>query len=162
MQPNAMTNDDFDLNRFIKLMGMTTADSGEAINAIRMANRMLRSAGWTWEQLLRGKITIVNDPFGSIPDIAKPAPAPPPRPAPPSPPPPQRHLRDPALVEAWFDVLDFAQLNAWETQGFNRIRKEWKAFGDNKMFDSDFQWLHQTAGRYTRPTTGRGKAKRVF
>lgn len=51
----------------IKLMGMTTASNdGEALIAIRKANDLLRSADWTWERLLSGKVTVVEDPFAKI------------------------------------------------------------------------------------------------
>jgi hypothetical protein len=51
----------------IKLMGMTTADNdGEALNALRKANALLRNAGWDWRKLIEGKITVVEDPFKTI------------------------------------------------------------------------------------------------
>jgi hypothetical protein len=49
----------------IKLMKMTTAGDGEALTAIRMANKILSEGGWDWERLLRGKITVIADPFSS-------------------------------------------------------------------------------------------------
>lgn len=49
----------------IKLLGMTTAGDNEALVAIRKANGLLHDAGWSWEQLIRGKITVVEDPFNS-------------------------------------------------------------------------------------------------
>jgi hypothetical protein len=53
----------------IKLMGMTTASNdGEALNALRMANRLLDAAGWDWKRLIEGRITVVEDPFKSIHD----------------------------------------------------------------------------------------------
>ena len=43
-----------DRTRLAKLMGMTTSDhDGEALNALRMANRMLSDAKTTWEQVLQ-------------------------------------------------------------------------------------------------------------
>lgn len=55
----------------IKIMGMTTASNdGEALAALRRANSMLESAGWSWEKLIRGKITVVEDPFARIADPA--------------------------------------------------------------------------------------------
>src|SRR3972149_3706840 len=53
----------------IKLMGMTgSSNDTEALTAVRKASDLLRSAGWTWEKLLLGKITIVEDPFTRIPE----------------------------------------------------------------------------------------------
>lgn len=52
----------------IKLMGMTgSSNDSEALSAMRKANALLSTAGWTWERLLLGKVTVVNDPFNSIP-----------------------------------------------------------------------------------------------
>lgn len=83
----------------IKLLGMTQSDhDGEAVAAIRKANSLLAAAGWTWEQLIRGKITVVEDPFNNLTsnpweEIAKKtyaaAPTAPPR-APTPPPQPRR------------------------------------------------------------------------
>jgi hypothetical protein len=75
----------------IKLLGMTTAGDNEALVAIRKANALLTAAGWSWEQLIRGKITIVEDPFNSIDNLfevkptATAAPTPPRRPQAPTP-----------------------------------------------------------------------------
>lgn len=53
----------------IKIMGMTTASNdGEALAAMRRANALLVGAGWDWEKLIRGKITVVEDPFKAIQD----------------------------------------------------------------------------------------------
>lgn len=84
----------------IKILGMTTSDNdGQALVAIRKANALLDAAGWTWERLIQGKITIVEDPFNGAGDpfaamfTTKPAAPAPPRQrapgfAPASPPPP--------------------------------------------------------------------------
>lgn len=51
----------------IKLLGMTgSANDGEALVALRKATSLLDSAGWTWERLVRAKITVVADPFAQI------------------------------------------------------------------------------------------------
>lgn len=51
----------------LKILNMTTADNdNQALVAIRKANALLRDNGWTWEKLLCGKITIVEDPFKSM------------------------------------------------------------------------------------------------
>lgn len=51
----------------LKMLNMTTADNdGQALVAIRKANALLASAGWTWEKLLLGKIVVVADPFANI------------------------------------------------------------------------------------------------
>lgn len=53
----------------VKILGMTTSDNdGQALVAIRKANKLLADAGWTWERLIAGKITIVQDPFNGVGD----------------------------------------------------------------------------------------------
>ena len=53
----------------IKLLKMTTSNSdGEALAAVRMANNLLKTAGWDWEKLINGKITIIEDPFSKTPE----------------------------------------------------------------------------------------------
>lgn len=59
---------DLKLDTFIKVLLMTTSDTdGEALAAIRRANSMLRNAHIDWDKLLRGKVTVVADPFNDIP-----------------------------------------------------------------------------------------------
>lgn len=100
----------------IKLLSMTESTSdNEALMAVRKANQLLRSAGWTWEALVRAKIKVIEDPFKNVFDPstsqqerrkpAAPPPPPPPRsppqqprgwnPAPPPPPPPPPPPRRP-------------------------------------------------------------------
>lgn len=51
----------------LKLLKMTTStNDAEALVAMRKANALLASAGWTWDRLLEGKITVVGDPFGGL------------------------------------------------------------------------------------------------
>lgn len=55
------------LRLVIKLLMMTTsANDGEAITAMRKANKAVSDAGWDWDRLLSGKVTIVEDPFSKI------------------------------------------------------------------------------------------------
>jgi hypothetical protein len=50
-----------DFEKFIKLMMMTTSSHDhEALNAIRMANSFLAGMNRNWEEVLRGKVTIVG------------------------------------------------------------------------------------------------------
>jgi len=43
-----------DRDKLAKLLAMTTSDNdGEALNAVRMANKMVRDAGITWQDVLR-------------------------------------------------------------------------------------------------------------
>jgi hypothetical protein len=53
----------------IKLMGKTTSENDhEALAFLRKANSLVRESGWTWEQILRGKIKVVEDPFKNLRD----------------------------------------------------------------------------------------------
>lgn len=81
-----------DLGKLIKLLKMTTsANDAEALAASRLANRELRKFGGDWEALLRGKVTIIEDPFTRIdrpPPRREAAPSPPRPPQPQAPPKP--------------------------------------------------------------------------
>lgn len=82
---------DLKLETFIKVILMTGSDSdGEALAAIRRANSMLRAANTNWDALLRGKVTVVADPFTSIEVPRNNASQRPAAPPPPPPPPPPR------------------------------------------------------------------------
>jgi hypothetical protein len=51
----------------LKMLNMTTHENdNQALVAIRKANALLESAGWTWDKLLSGKITVVADPFSNL------------------------------------------------------------------------------------------------
>jgi len=68
----------------IKLLRMTASpNDGEALVALRKANTLLATAGWDWDKLINGKITVVADPFNNLADpfATRPASAPPPPPA---------------------------------------------------------------------------------
>lgn len=75
------------LDLLIKLLKMTTSShDGEALVACRKANEILKKFGGDWDALLRGKVTIIEDPFVNVkaPDVRPqaPPPAPAPRAAP--------------------------------------------------------------------------------
>ena len=74
------------LDRLIKLLRMTTSSNdSEALLAIRAANRQLSTINTDWEKLIRGKVTVLADPFIGVAEPPKPAPKPAPKPsAPPS------------------------------------------------------------------------------
>lgn len=80
------------VEKLIKMLNMTTSSNeGEALTALRMANKHLKEQKWTWDELLRGKITVAADPFMSAPIpqarnsgfgfYQQPAPPPPPPPS---------------------------------------------------------------------------------
>lgn len=81
------------LDLLIKLLKMTTSSNeGEVLVAIRKANEHLKhKLSSDWESLLRGKVTIIEDPFAKAPPPpqhhARPSAPPPPPPASPKPPP---------------------------------------------------------------------------
>lgn len=94
-----MAIDGKEIETLIKMLGMTTSDNDhQALVAIRAANRALLRAGTDWSSLLRGKLTILGDPFVgmSAPEPQRAAPPPPPRPqAPAAPIPPQPFMQQP-------------------------------------------------------------------
>ena len=83
--------------RLIKLLKLSTSpNDAEALLAVRKANEAVKAAGWDWERLLRGKVTIIADPFTAPPpraaDVRHPGAPPPPPPRPqqrPAQPPPR-------------------------------------------------------------------------
>jgi hypothetical protein len=89
------------LTLLIKLLKMTTSShEAEALVAVRKANAELTKFGGDWEALLRGKVTVIGDPFADLqkPDRGRtsaPKPTPPPQPQPPPRPhtPPQQPRR---------------------------------------------------------------------
>jgi hypothetical protein len=113
----------------IKLLRMTESDNdGEALTALRKANRFMKDAGWDWEKLVNSKIKIIEDPFKNLgtppggtkmgaPGFARPsqptaAPRPqaPPRPTPtPPPPPPQPAARK----ASWPLGIDPNRFSGW-------------------------------------------------
>lgn len=112
-----MTNQNAELPKhelLLKLLKMTAStNDGEALVALRKANQLLASAGWDWDRLLAGKITVVGDPFGGLQrPHAQQSPVPAaayyaPRQQPPQPPAPQparARYRPPAATAA--DLAD--------------------------------------------------------
>lgn len=55
------------LGLLIKLLKLTTSTSDmEALAAMRKANEQLTKFGGDWERLLRGKVTVIGDPFAGV------------------------------------------------------------------------------------------------
>lgn len=82
-----MDKDPPNLDLLIKLLKMTTSSNeGEVLVAIRKANEQLRKFGGDWERLLKGKVTVIGDPFANVapPPPARQAPRPSPHRPPPS------------------------------------------------------------------------------
>jgi hypothetical protein len=80
------------LTLLIKLLKMTTSShDAEALVACRKANAELQKFGGDWDTLLRGKVTVIGDPFENLrkpdPGRTEAPPPPQPRPAPQAPPP---------------------------------------------------------------------------
>lgn len=134
----------------IKLMGMTTSSiDGEALAALRAANRLLIDQGkGSWESLLRGKLAPI-DPFASLPEPPKAAA--PRAPSPPPPPPPPRRIRgldkkEAKQISSWIVTLEYAPLNPHVQNQFNTIEAEWRA--QKSLTQMQFDWLKQVAARH--------------
>jgi len=69
MTQSAAPDDGPSLTLLIKLLKMTTSSNdGEVCIAARKANGLLgRHFGGDWEALLRGKVTVIGDPFADMP-----------------------------------------------------------------------------------------------
>lgn len=144
-QANMTTNDDFNLELFIKILKMLTAENdNQVVVAARKANEMLKRNSLDWETFAKGKITIVNDPFASIPTPPSPKAAPPPPPKPAPPPPPTRLRRDSLEVGRWMATIHAARpiLDTWEKQRLDTIVIDWQHNSPN-MTDADHRWLKQ-------------------
>jgi len=96
------------LPMLIKLLKMTTSSNdAEALLAIRKANEQLKKFGGDWETLLRGKVTIIGDPFEGVKaprfDDAqvRRTQAPPPSPVAPKPQPAPRTQPRPQPTPSW-------------------------------------------------------------
>ena len=133
----------------IKLMGMTTSNSdGEALAALRAANRLLiTNGGGNWETLLRGKLAPI-DPFASLPEPPK-SPPPPPRNPPPPPPPPRRNRgldkKEQKLITAWLVTCEFGNMHSTTKLQIDLVEREYKLHG--AMTDNHFNYLKQTASQ---------------
>jgi hypothetical protein len=57
----------------IKLLRMTESEhDGETLNAVRMANALLNRHNANWDEVLRGKVPMIDaDPFGTSPKMGK-------------------------------------------------------------------------------------------
>jgi len=107
-----MSGKDFNLDKFIKLMMMTTSQhDNEALSALRLANAELTKIDVNWDQVIRGRVQI---------NVAAPiptAPAPNTNPA---------HHREPHIDE-WFDVVLFAgNASPSFTEFLNDMHQWWK------------------------------------
>ena len=61
------------LGLLIKLLKLTTASNdAEALSAMRKANEQLIKFGGDWEALLRGKVTVIGDPFANTTSMPPP------------------------------------------------------------------------------------------
>jgi len=85
-----MTQTNMNLELLIKLLKMTTSSNdSEALLFLRKANEQLTKAGWDWDRLLHGKVTVMADPFAGVPvpPVVRQTQTAPLRPSPPPPPP---------------------------------------------------------------------------
>ena len=158
-----MPSPTINLELLIKLMKLTASNTdGEALAAVRMANKLLNGNGGDWENLLRGKLAPIN-PFKSIAEpkpqaTARPTPqpsqpyTPPPRPqrpySPPPPPPPSRHRgvskQESKLVSGWLVKCEFSsKLDATITRQIDVISKQWDK--TKALTDTEFNYLKTAA-----------------
>jgi len=62
-----MSEDLPNLGKLIKLLKMTTSQNdNEALLFVRKANEELKKFGGDWDTLLRGKVTVIGDPFVDV------------------------------------------------------------------------------------------------
>lgn len=90
------------LTLLIKLLKMTTSShEHEALVAMRKANAELVKFGGDWEALLKGKVTVIGDPFADLtkPDKGRTDPPRAAAPPPPQPQPPPRQAPHPFVSQ---------------------------------------------------------------
>lgn len=167
------------LDKLIKMMRLTESDTdAEALAALRAANRLIRNLKTDWDAVLRGKISIIADPFGGIPVVTKSQPAPPPppppprpapqpqpaqswtpnpprpRPAPPPPPPPKPKVfphTDATEINGYFAMV---KMRKWSKTTLNRIiniQQDWRQF--HGLDHTDYDFLKQCALGLGAPST---------
>jgi hypothetical protein len=143
MPTNGHDKDPPNLDIIIKLMGMTgSIHDAEALSALRMATAQLKKWGWTWDEMLRGKIKIMPDPFASIPtptpgsafSATSRAPAPPP-------PPKQFDNRD--EIEKFLEKVMLKKLPRDINLRLAAIERTWNANGF--LLWKDYDFLRQQA-----------------
>lgn len=124
------------LDKIIKLMGMTgSAHDAEAISALRMASKLMRDWGWTWDSVLRGKIKIMPDPFANLP---MPTTAPPRQSAAPPPPPPPKQFDNRDEIEKYLEKVMLKKLPRDINMRLASIERTWNANGFLLWKDYDF------------------------
>lgn len=68
MEPAMTEARNLNIEKLIKMLNMTTSSMDqEALTAMRMVNQHLKDNKWTWDEILRGKITVAADPFMTAP-----------------------------------------------------------------------------------------------
>lgn len=124
------------LDKIIKLMGMTgSAHDAEAISALRMASKLMRDWGWTWDSVLRGKIKIMPDPFANLP---MPTAAPQRQSAAPAPPPPPKQFDNRDEIEKYLEKVMLKKLPRDINMRLASIERTWNANGFLLWKDYDF------------------------
>lgn len=115
-----------DKDKLTKLLAMTTSDNdGEALNAMRMANKIVKGAGLTWEQVLtepprRVTVTVSRNGFNPGPTAAPPEDWSPP------------HLKDKVIIDLMFRAVYSQPRSSNEEfwQFMDSIHERWRKFGN--------------------------------
>lgn len=157
-----------ELTILIKLLKMTTSSHDhEALSAMRLANAQLLKLGTDWDDLISGRVTLVADPFTSVPDLkpsetfttvypshspSAPPPKGPPRPAPPRPP---AYYTNAAAIQDCFDILEFVTLNSLDQQFVNAAERDFKLH--NQLQVSEYNALYRLAMQHKPPKRPRRK-----
>lgn len=128
-----------DRDRLVKLLAMTTSDNdGEALNALRMANKMLAAEKMTWEQVLAVQgsnisITLQRRPMTESYDTRE-VWVPP-------------HLKDKPVIEQMFRTI-YAKTGAADTgfkEWLDSVHGWWEKNGS--ITQGQYQALRRSYGR---------------
>jgi hypothetical protein len=141
MTTNGSDRDPPNLDKIIKLMGMTgSSHDPEAISALRMATKLMKDWGWTWDSVLRGKIKIMPDPFANLPTPTTGDSGTGYMRAPPAPPPPPKQFDNRDEMEKYFDKVNMPgkKIPVDIAARLNSIERTWNANGFLLWKDYDF------------------------
>jgi len=118
------------LTRFIKLMGMTgSIHDGEALNALRMANAILAETGMSWEEFIKGRVTVQMVQMGQ--------PSPPPRSG--------KIYKDAEEIDECFEILLEGRLSE-SFRGFvESVHSFWQERG--YLTEAQYKAIRQAAER---------------
>lgn len=141
-----MSTGNENLDLLIKLLGMTrSANDAEALVAVRKANDQVAKFKTTWEDLLKGRVKVVADPFASVaqPPQHKSSAPPPASAAGLHRPPPPRAKSQPPVQFYWIDIPS-GYVGPFSTQADAQSYRSRLSMGNNAILAMNTPNRYQT------------------